>query len=114
MDKAKIKAQFDKARVLIEQKRYDDARAVLTRIDHPKAADWLVMLDEKEAKQGGKKMRDRVIASLLVLFVLILCLFIYAGVKSDEAKIKDIGEDLDRQIETCATMRALDVPCEVE
>lgn len=44
-----IKDQMLKARELISQKRYDEARAILVKIDHPTARDWLAKLDARAA-----------------------------------------------------------------
>jgi hypothetical protein len=41
-----IKKQLIQARDLIKQKRYDDARAILQRINHPTARDWLTKLNK--------------------------------------------------------------------
>jgi len=38
--------QMQKAKALIQQKRYDDARALLITIDHPKADVWLNRLNQ--------------------------------------------------------------------
>lgn len=40
-----LKQQMEAARDLIMQKRYDDARALLSAIDHPAAQTWLAKLD---------------------------------------------------------------------
>jgi hypothetical protein len=39
-------AQFIQARELIKEKRYDEARAILRGIDHPRAREWLAKLDQ--------------------------------------------------------------------
>lgn len=39
------KAKFAAAKELIEQKKYDEARAILKTIDHPTATKWLDKLD---------------------------------------------------------------------
>lgn len=44
-----IRDQMEQARALIQQKRYPEARAILTTIDHPKAKEWLIKLARLEA-----------------------------------------------------------------
>lgn len=39
------KAKFEAARELIQEKKYDEARAILGTIDHPKAAEWIGKID---------------------------------------------------------------------
>ena len=41
-DKAKLQA----ARVLIEEKRYQEARALLRGVNHPTAVDWILKIDK--------------------------------------------------------------------
>lgn len=41
-----IKDQFELARKLIQAKKFDDARQILRKINHPKAQEWLNRLDE--------------------------------------------------------------------
>lgn len=41
-----IQARMTEARDLIQAKRYDEARAILRTVDHPKAAEWLAKIDE--------------------------------------------------------------------
>ena len=41
-----LKARFEEAKTHIQAKRYDEARAVLRTIKHPKAAEWLQKIDE--------------------------------------------------------------------
>ena len=40
--------QMVQARELIRQGRYDDARKILKKVNHPKAKEWLDQLDERE------------------------------------------------------------------
>lgn len=40
-----LKQQFEAARALIQDGEYDEARAILNAIDHPKAQDWLDKID---------------------------------------------------------------------
>ncbi len=48
------KAKFEAARELIQEKRYDEARAILKTLDHPLAKEWLVKL-EKTAPEVKRK-----------------------------------------------------------
>jgi hypothetical protein len=43
-----LRGKFNIARELVGAGEYDAARAILRRIDHPKARDWLHKIDEKE------------------------------------------------------------------
>jgi hypothetical protein len=46
--------QLQRARELIKSKRYDDARKLLWKIDHPKAKQWLERIDGiSPVKQSG-------------------------------------------------------------
>ena len=49
------KEQMLKARELIKAKRYDEARAILRKINHPKAKEWLDKLDAKRPASQSKK-----------------------------------------------------------
>src|SRR5690349_15150158 len=40
------KAKFAAAKELIDEKKYDEARAILKTIDHPAARDWETRLDK--------------------------------------------------------------------
>ncbi len=54
-----IRDQMLQAQELIHQKRYDEARAILEQIDHPKAHQWLARLNEvaPPASQPGQRPR---------------------------------------------------------
>jgi hypothetical protein len=45
---ATVKEQMLKAQDLIKAKRYDEARKILVKIDHPKAQEWLAKIDNRE------------------------------------------------------------------
>lgn len=51
------RAKFEAARELIQEKCYDEARAILLTIDHPKADDWLTKLDEIAPPAPQPQMR---------------------------------------------------------
>jgi hypothetical protein len=46
---ATVKEQMLKAQDLIKAKRYDEARKILVKIDHPKAQEWLAKIDELDS-----------------------------------------------------------------
>jgi hypothetical protein len=70
--------QLAKARELIQARRFDQARALLQQIDHPKATEWLVKLDEvapqkrkaAKKKSSGGGMRSYLLVLLLIVVVL--------------------------------------------
>ncbi len=45
-DMMTIRDEMVKARALIQQKRFDEARAILEQIDHPKAREWLAKINK--------------------------------------------------------------------
>lgn len=45
------KQKFEAAKKLIQEKRYSQARALLETIDHPKAIEWIVRLDQMARNQ---------------------------------------------------------------
>lgn len=59
------KAKFDAARELIQEKRYDEARALLASIDHPTAREWeakinrLAPIPEKPKKPAAAALPNR-------------------------------------------------------
>jgi len=78
MSKPKIKQQMQNARALIKQKRYAEARSILRRVDHPKAREWLVKLDqidprkeEKESTPRKRWVRRGCVYPLLLVLVLL-------------------------------------------
>lgn len=64
------KAKFDAARQLIQEKKYDQARALLETIDHPTAIKWLAKLDEIAPKAHPKPKRKWTAKKLALLAVL--------------------------------------------
>ncbi|HML25039.1 MAG TPA: hypothetical protein PKD09_25520 [Aggregatilinea sp.] len=48
---SEVKEQMLRARELIQQKQYDEARLLLMTIDHDKAREWLAQLDRIQQKQ---------------------------------------------------------------
>lgn len=45
--KRSLKQQFQKANDLINAQKYDEARKLLRQINHPKAEEWLIQLEDK-------------------------------------------------------------------
>lgn len=50
---AKIRQRMEVAREMIHIQRYDDARAILEDIPHPKAREWLAQIDQLEHKTSA-------------------------------------------------------------
>lgn len=73
------KAKFDAAKQLIQEKQYDQARALLENIDHPTAAKWLAKLNEIAPKNKSKQKSKRRISRLwmAILAVPLTCLIIW-------------------------------------
>lgn len=70
----KLKARFAHIRKLIYQKKYNNARYELTRINHPKAIEWLHKLNELDPTYSEKTIIVK--TNLLVGFVMILALIL--------------------------------------
>lgn len=47
-----LKEQFTQVRGLIKEQKYDEARAILSKIDHPQAQDWLNRLDTLQTRSA--------------------------------------------------------------
>lgn len=47
--------KMQRARELIEAKRYDEARRILRTVDHPTAREWLAKIDAKTAQKPAQK-----------------------------------------------------------
>ncbi|MBZ0300986.1 MAG: hypothetical protein K8J31_14660 [Anaerolineae bacterium] len=71
------KTKMEYARELIKTKRYDEARAILEKVDHPKAREWLVKLDQIAPRaKPEKKVRKGGCMPLILLFALAFGLFV--------------------------------------
>jgi hypothetical protein len=46
-----VKEQMSQAKELIQAKRYDEARAILKKVDHPTAKQWIERIDAIKARQ---------------------------------------------------------------
>jgi hypothetical protein len=77
-----VKEQLQEARDLIQDERYNEARRILRKIDHPTAQKWLDQLDTLEGKRGrassGSRSRSgggggvrRVIVRLLMVVIVL-------------------------------------------
>lgn len=71
------KQQMKKARDLISQKRYDEARKILKKIDHPTAHEWLAQVNKLSPSRPARKSGIKghivaVILSVLLTSVLII------------------------------------------
>ena len=61
-----IREQMLKARDLIQAKRYNEARVILEKIDHPKAKEWLAKIRQIQKSQPTKSGSGSKGASKLV------------------------------------------------
>lgn len=84
------KAKFAAAKELIEQKRYDEARAILKTIDDPLAAKWLLRLNElspalpvidgRRISQGEQDVaRMKSYTSAVVIVIALYCVLFIPG-----------------------------------
>lgn len=71
-----VKEQLQQARDLIQQERYNEARRILRKVDHPTAQKWLDQLDTLEGKRApasrsrsGRGGARRVLVRLLMVVV---------------------------------------------
>jgi hypothetical protein len=71
--------QMQKAKTFIQQKRYDDARAILITIDHPKAELWLNRLNQM-GSGTIQPSSDKSFTAKLFVSILLLLLWIVPGV----------------------------------
>jgi hypothetical protein len=71
--------QMQKAKTFIQQKRYDDARALLITIDHPKAELWLNRLNQM-GNGTIQPSSDKSFTAKLFVSILLLLLWIVPGV----------------------------------
>jgi|GEM_PF-2140719 len=78
------KRQMQQAKALIQQKRYDDARAILITVDHPKADVWLQRLNsiapqeqpsQQKSKSDTGRSNQAIKIALLVAGLVIIGLF---------------------------------------
>lgn len=93
------KAKFDAAKELIDEKRYDEARALLRTIDHPTAAKWLDKLDViapvTQATTGKvKKKPTRLQLVLLIVGGIIITIAILSLIAQGQAAHQGVQDIL--------------------
>jgi type VI secretion system protein VasI len=74
MSKAKMAA----ARELIQEKRYDEARAILVTVDHPTAREWLARIDNLTPASKSSGVKPNRAPLLLILFVVAIVVLVGA------------------------------------
>lgn len=92
------KAQLQAAKALIEEKRYDEARALLETIDHPTATKWLNQLDKIAPVTKPAKKRRMSRRTYILVVALFVCFGIYLIGSNPEVA---------RQVNATATARAV-------
>ncbi|MEL7235427.1 MAG: hypothetical protein AAGK74_13080, partial [Chloroflexota bacterium] len=79
------KAQLTAAKQLIQDKRYDEAYALLQTIDHPTARKWASKLEEsygvsgkskQKPKRSGNRARNLILFALAVPFICVALIFL--------------------------------------
>lgn len=73
------KEQMQRARTLIQQKRYDDARALLITINHPKADQWLNRLN-RMGTGSIQTTSDKSFTVKLFISIVLLLFWVVPGV----------------------------------
>ena len=61
--------QLQKARQLIQEKRYTEARQLLKTIDHPKAREWLAKLPPDKSRSSGVPVPLFIVGLLIALLI---------------------------------------------
>lgn len=61
--------QLQKARQLIQEKRYTETRQLLKTIDHPKAREWLAKLPPDKSRSGGVPVPLFIVGLLIALLI---------------------------------------------
>lgn len=79
------KSQLAAAKMLIEEKRYDEARALLETIDHPTATKWLKQLDKVAPSAGPKKKRRMSWRAYILVAAMFACIGVYLIGSNPEA-----------------------------
>ena len=64
--------QMQRAKELIQAKRYDDARALLVTIDHPKAGMWLNRLNQMGSSGSIQTASDKSFTTKLFISIVLL------------------------------------------
>lgn len=77
--------QMEKARALIQSKRYAEARGILTKTDHPKAREWIAKIDALQPPRRGRGLWWK-IPLLLGACMFVLCAsMVFYGIESQRA-----------------------------
>lgn len=100
------KATLDKARKLIQAKRYEDARALLLTVDHPTADKWLTRLNAMPTAPAGtgkaddekKKSQDTAIGCLVIIAIVMVLAAIGAVAGGGEPGVDAPPEEVIRHI----------------
>lgn len=81
--------QLEKARALIQAKRYNEARRLLVQIDHPTADKWLTRLDEiaPVTTRSNGNLILMVAGGLVIISLLLLVVFLVSRPGSETAPI---------------------------
>lgn len=80
---------LEKARELIQAKRYEDARALLLTVDDPRADKWLERLNRVLVSQAdipSQSFTTKLVLTIILLFVLVIPGLIALVIFSREAK----------------------------
>ncbi|GAB4527032.1 MAG: hypothetical protein OHK0046_44440 [Anaerolineae bacterium] len=82
-----------KARELMQQKRYEQARAILRTVNHPMAKEWLVQIENLAPASASQRWRNRLTLFILVLFVLVMLAVLVTAVRgADGSTLMVINE----------------------
>jgi len=96
------KQKMLEARELIQQKRYDEARAILKTVDHPTAQEWLVKLDTVAPRKVPLWIPLLSLVTVVVIIILSVSVVrlqqqlnsISAQVNFHESDIRSMASDL--------------------
>src|SRR5260221_7335082 len=92
------KAKFDAAQELINEKKYAEARSLLTTIDHPMAKEWISQIDaiiggqpwspgQATIPQSKPRRRSSPLSLLLALILFCSCGFILVTVVTQQGNV---------------------------
>lgn len=102
------KAKMEAARELIQEKKYDEARAILRTVDHPLATEWLGKIDDiKRGQPVAPKPNSRRETIRLLVLVALIALGIFAAIEiksymqASDARGKAMIDDIDYQTAYC-------------
>lgn len=66
------KAKMRKAQILIREKHYEEARALLLQVDHPRATDWILRLDPLIGERQKAEREGNTRRVLIIIFVIVI------------------------------------------